>query len=242
LTPLVFGYMIYDRCIFNTMPGRNIPLVTDQIYHVVNRGVASTPVFLNKKDYLRAQETILYYQNQSPSLSYSHFLRLPIKQKSEILEILNEKGEFLVDIIALCLMPNHIHLLLKQNQERGISIFMSNLTNSYTRYFNKRNERIGPLFQGKFKAVRIESDEQLLHVSRYIHLNPFTSFIVKTLKDLEVYPYSSLPEYLRYSKTNFFQKEIVLGQFKSRSSYKMFIFNQAEYQRQLERIKHLILE
>lgn len=224
------------------MPGRIVPLVTDQVYHVLNRGSAFQPVFKNKRDYARIQETVFYYQNKNLSVSYSRFLRLPKEQKSVILETLGNKDKFLVDIIALCLMPNHIHLLLKQRKESGISTFMGNFTNSYTRYFNKRNKRIGPLFQGKFKAKRIETDEQLLHVSRYIHLNPFTSYVVKTLQDLEIYPYSSLPEYLGNSKTNLFQKEIVLGQFKSNTSYKKFVFNQAEYQRELEKIKHLTLE
>lgn len=224
------------------MPGRDIPLVTDQVYHVLNRGSAFQPVFNNKKDYIRAIETIFYYQNKNLSISYSHFLRLPKEQKSVILETLGKKDNFIVDIIALCLMPNHLHLLLKQNQEKGISYFMSNFTNSYTRYFNKKSKRIGPIFQGKFKAVRIETDEQLLHVSRYIHLNPFTSYVVKILQDLETYPYSSFPEYLGISKTNFFQKEIVLDQFKSNTSYKKFVFNQAEYQRELEKIKHLVLD
>jgi len=224
------------------MPGRKIPLVTDQVYHILNRGIASQPVFLTKKNYQRMLEIILYYQNQNPSLSYSHFLRLPVNQRIEFLERLRNKEKFLVEIITLCLMPSHFHLLLKQSQENGISIFMSNLANSYTRYFNTQNKRIGHLFQGKFKSVMIETDEQLLHVSRYIHLNPYTSSIIKTLQELEGYSYSSLPEYLGQSKTNFFQKEIILDQFKDIDSYKNFILNQAEYQKRLEQIKHLIME
>ncbi|MBL7150787.1 transposase [Candidatus Microgenomates bacterium] len=224
------------------MPGRKIPLVAGQIYHVLNRGISSQPIFLTKKDYQRMMETILYYQRQGLSLSYTHFLRLSAKQKIEISERLRGKEKFLVEIIALCLMPNHFHLLLKQIQENGISTFMSNLTNSYTRYFNIKNERIGPLFQGKFKAVIIETDEQLIHVSRYIHLNPHSSFVIKNLQGLENYLYSSLPEYLGQSKTNFFQKEIVLDQFENLKSYKKFVFDQAEYQRHLEEIKHLLME
>lgn len=224
------------------MPGRKIPLVTNQIYHVLNRGIASKPVFLAKKDYQRTLKIIWYYQNQNPPLSYSHFLRLPVKQKSEILERLKNKEKFLVEIIAFSLLPNHFHFLLKQTQENGVSIFMSNLTNSYTRYFNTKNKRTGPLFQGKFKAIMVETDEQLLHLSRYIHLNPYTSYVVKTFKDLEDYPYSSLPEYLGRSRANFFQKEIVLNQFKNVNSYKRFVFDQAEYQRKLEQIKHLAME
>lgn len=224
------------------MPGRKIPLVTDQIYHVLNRGVASQPVFLTKKNYARILDTSWYYQNQNPPLSYSHFLRMPTKQKMEISKRVKTTSKFLVEIIALVFMPNHFHFLLRQTQENGISIFMSNLTNSYTRYFNTKNKRTGPLFQGKFKAIMIETDEQLLHLSRYIHLNPYASYIVKTFKDLERYPYSSLPEYLDRVKEDLYQKDIVLNQFKNVDSYKKFVFDQAEYQRTLEHIKHCLLE
>jgi len=224
------------------MPGRNIPLVTNEIYHTLNRGVASQPVFLNKRNYQRFLETIFYYQNKELPLSYSAFLELSRERKEELLRRLKEKAQFLVEIIAFCLMPNHFHLLLKQIEENGISVFMSKLCNSYTRYFNTIQKRVGHLFQGKFKAVRIETEEQLLHVCRYIHLNPYSSYIVKNLKDLEVYPYSSLPEYLALQKTDFCQKEIVLAQFKNPADYKKFVFDQADYQRRLEQIKYLTLE
>ena len=155
---------------------------------------------------------------------------------------LKAQRKFLVEIIALCLMPNHFHLLLRQRTNEGISKFTSNFTNSYTRYFNIKNERTGPLFQGKFKAVRIETDEQLWHVSRYIHLNPYASHVIKTLKDLEDYPYSSFPEYIGKSKTEFYDKEIILNQFKDKKSYKKFVLDQADYQRKLEVIRRLLLE
>lgn len=224
------------------MPGREIPLVTNQFYHVLNRGVDSQPIFSSKRDYQRMWESIFYYQNQKPFLSYSHFLRLPTKQWAEFLERLRAESKFLVEIVALSLLPNHFHLLLKQTKENGISLFMANISNSYTRYFNTKNERTGHLFQGKFKAVIIETNRQLLHVSRYIHLNPYSSYLVKNFSQLRTYPYSSLPEYLGISSTNFFQKEIILGQFKSIPAYQKFVFDQADYQRSLEQIKHLALE
>ena len=150
--------------------------------------------------------------------------------------------KLLVEIIAYCLMPNHLHLLLKQLEENGISIFMSNLTNSYTRFFNTKQKRKGPLFQGKFKGVRIETDEQLFHVSRYIHLNPYSSFVLKSLEELESYPYSSLPEYLGLKKEIHCKTEIILNNFKNIQSYEDFVFDRAGYQRELEKIKHLAIE
>ena len=126
--------------------------------------------------------------------------------------------------------------------ENGISSFMLKFSDSYTRYFNTKNKRIGPIFQGRFKSVRVESEQQLLHVSRYIHLNPYSSGIVKTVADLKKYYYSSLPEYLGLTKNEICQKEIVTGYFQKPGSYQEFVFEQADYQRELAMIKHLLLE
>lgn len=226
------------------MPGRKTPLITNEVYHVLNRGIALQPIFLNKRGYDRALQTIFYYQNRQPPLKYSRFLTLSNKRRLKILEKLKAQRKFLVEIIAFCLMSNHFHLLLKQLVDKGISKFMSNFTNSYTRYFNTKKERKGPIFQGKFKAIRMETEEQLLHVSRYIHLNPYTSYIIKGLKEIENYPYSSFPEYIEKSQINLCDcdKEIILNQFKDIESYKKFVFDQADYQRKLETIKHLLLE
>lgn len=224
------------------MPGRDIPLVNEQIYHVVNRGVASQPVFLNQRDYLRALEILFYYQNQKTPQRYSFVLRLPTKLRTEILDNLRKEGKFLVEIIAYCLMPNHYHLLIKQIKNSGVSNFLSNFQNSYTRYLNTKNKRIGPLFQGKFKAVRVETDEQLLHVARYIHLNPYSGYVVKNLEQLKNYPYSSLSEYLGLAETANCQKEIILSNFKKPADYAKFIFDQANYQKTLQDIKNSVLE
>lgn len=224
------------------MPGRKVILANNEIYHVINRGVASQSTFLSKRDYQRALSSFFYYQNQNLPLGYSHFIVQSQERKEEILKELRLEKKFLAAIITFCLMPNHFHCLLKQVVDNGISKFLSNFTNSYTRYFNTKNNRQGPLFQGRFKAVRIETDAQLLHVSRYIHLNPYTSYLVKNLKDLEGYPYSSFPEYLGKAKTSHYHKEIVLDHFKTKEAYKKFVFDQADYQRRLEEIKHLTLD
>ncbi len=224
------------------MPGRKIPLVNNEIYHIFNRGVASQPTFLNKRDYERALESIFYYQNTNPPVKYSRFLKFSVNERSKLLEKLRSKRNFLVEIISYCLMPNHFHLLLKQVKENGIARFVGNFTNSYTRFFNTKRERQGPLFTGKFQSVRVETQEQLLHVNRYIHLNPYTSFVVKNLRELELYAYSSFPEFINQVNHSFCDKEVVLAEFKSREVYRKFVFDQADYQRTLDRIKHLYLE
>lgn len=224
------------------MPGRIIPLATNETYHIINRGIASQPTFIDSKNYQRAVECLRYYQNKKPPIKYSRYLQLAKGRRAALLDILAKEKQFLVEIIAYCFMPNHFHLLLKQLADNGISKFVSNFTNSYTRYFNTKNERNGPIFQGRFKAKRIETEEQLLHVSRYIHLNPFSSYVVKSLKDLEKYPYSSLLEYLDDGGANFCSKEMIADNFKNEGAYKKFVFDQADYQRELDKIKHLTLE
>ncbi|KKQ34050.1 MAG: hypothetical protein US51_C0054G0003 [Microgenomates group bacterium GW2011_GWA2_37_6] len=137
-------------------------------------------------------------------------------------------------------MPNHFHILVQQITNGGISKFLKLITDSYTRYFNTKSERVGPLFQGAFKAVRIENDDQLIHVSRYIHLNPLVSYVVRE-KDFLEYPWSSLRNYIS-GDFQFVNPEIVLANFKSPQDYLRFVMDQKDYGKELEKIKHLTLE
>jgi putative transposase len=224
------------------MSQRKVIFANDEIYHVFNRGIASQPIFLTNRDYVKAFETLIYYQNTSLPVKFSLFLSQPKDYQAETLTKLKKKHDFWVEIIACCLMPNHFHLLLKQCKNSGISKFIANFSNSYTKYINTKTDRNGPMFQGRFKAVHITTDEQLLHVMRYIHLNPFTSYVVKNFQDLKQYKHSSLPEYLSLSDTSYFAKDIVLKNFKTRVAYEKFLFDQADYQRKLNQIKHLLIE
>ncbi len=138
-------------------------------------------------------------------------------------------------------MPNHFHFLLKQKLDKGVATFISNITNAYTKYFNTRNNRVGPLLQGTFKAVLVETDEQLIHLSRYIHLNPVVSSVI-TEKELDYYPWSSYPEYLGLSDNNISDKDFILKMFRSIRHFKEFVTSQIDYGKKLERIKHLTME
>lgn len=223
------------------MPRRKTPLVTGQIYHVFNRGINKQPIFFTPINYKRAVETIRYYLVQRPSIRYSKFRELPIERRKEMLESM-KKEKHGVHIISYTFMPNHYHFLLKQANEDGLKDFIRNFQISYTRYINTKFERIGPIFQGQFKAVLIEDDEQLNHVGRYIHLNPYTSYVVKDLEELKYYQWSSIQEYLEITKNEFCSKEIILTHHPSIDKYWEFISNQADYQRKLDRIKHLIID
>lgn len=223
------------------MPIRRVPLATNYYYHVFNRSVGKVPVFKYQNDYQRALELLNYYRYNNTPLPFSKFKKLSEKERSEILSSLEDKAKFLVEIVAFCLMPNHFHLLLKQLTKEGIKTFLGNFQNSYAKYFNIKYQRTGALFQNSFKTILIEDDPQLLHLSRYIHLNPYSSLIIKEKKQLSFYRWSSLPQFL--GKTSgFCQPNIVLDQFDSSGDYQEFVFNQADCQRHLEEIKHLIFE
>lgn len=222
------------------MSGRKVIFANNEFYHIFNRGVARQPIFSDKRDYERLLLTFPFYRFLSPPVKLSRLLQLPQNQRAGILDEMDNKGKKMVEIISFVFMPNHFHLLLRQNINNGISIFLSKSINSYTRFFNIRHRRVGDLFQGVFKAVHVETDEQLIHLSRYIHINPAVSFIIKD-SDLISYPWSSLPDYLR-RESLVVDMEPVLSNFKSPNEYRRFVFDQIDYGKKLREIKHLLLE
>lgn len=163
-----------------------------------------------------------------------------LKTQIKILNFLKAKHDELVELICFTLMPNHFHFLLKQAREDGIMNFLRNFQNSFAKYLNKRYERVGSVFQNPFKSVLVKNDLQLLHLSRYIHLNPYSSSLLKRKEELITYPWSSLKAYLSEKDKGFCKPDVVLDQFKSSQNYLKFVFNNADYQRNLDRIKHLL--
>lgn len=215
------------------MPGRIVPLVNGEIYHIFNRGSDMRDIFLQTRDYRRFKQTFFYYQFLGPKPRFSNLTKYKI---SNFNPLSNDKW---VDTLCYCLMPNHFHFLTRQLKEKGIATFISQLSNSYTKYFNTKYKRIGALFQGVFKAVRIETDEQLIHTSRYIHLNPV---VADVSKKLELYPWSSYSEYTRPLTTGLCSVNEILSLFPSREKYQEFINDQIDYARSLEIIKHQLLD
>jgi putative transposase len=192
-------------------------------YHLYNRGVDKRKIFLryaHNKRFIKSIRSILETGSATQRLAYDQSLALKYK----------------VNILAYCLMPNHYHFLVKQIDDNGITDFMHNLNTSYTKYFNLNNKRIGRLFEYTFKAKVIDSDEVLLHVSRYIHLNPLLAGLTT---DLEYYPWSSYYDYIGRRKDTFCDLTEILSHF-SITTYKDFVNNQAEYAfllKELEKIK-----
>lgn len=224
------------------MPYRRTLIVTGEIYHVFNRSIAHQQIFSNQRDFHRILELIPFYSYHRPPLRFSHFIRLPQEQRVTFINTLKNNQKKQIQILAFCIMPNHLHFLLKEVGNHGIATFMRNMQNSYAKYFNTKNKRTGALFQSMFKAVRIETDEQLLHVARYIHLNPVTSYIIHQVANLSDYLWSSYSDYIGLRKSDTISTEQILGFFSSVDKFKDFTINQAEYQRKLGQLKHLILE
>lgn len=219
---------------------RKLVFANGQFYHVFNRGVERRHTFTTSKEFVRAYETLKYYRFANLPLRFSKFLTLNKEEKEKFIVKLDRKNT-LVEIIAYCFMPNHFHFLLRQNKDNGTSKFMANFQNSYSKYFNKKNERTGPLFEGLFKAVLVESDEQLLHLTRYIHLNPVTPYLINE-EELPNYEWSSFPEYLNHKEGSFIAADVALNFFKSSEKYNQFVLDQVEYARTLDAIKHALLE
>ena len=148
---------------------RKITLAPGEFYHIYNRGTEKRKVFLNRRDYHRFL-SLLYLANGG--------LPIDIKQQGSTLSelLVQDRGKKIVDVCAYCLMPNHFHLIIKEIEEGGISKFMQKLMTAYTMYFNKRQERSGALFQGKFKIKHATDDRYLNYLIAYLHLNPIELF------------------------------------------------------------------
>ncbi len=204
-------------------------------YHVMTKSIAGYIVFRSKNDYTRMLKMIEYYSYENVPLKFSRYF-FSVNNKNTVKEIDLTKFSKLVDIISYCLMPTHIHILLTPLKDNAVSIFMGNLLNSYTRYFNTKTKRKGPLWQGRFKSVNVETDEQLLHLTRYIHLNPSSSGLVK---EPEIWSYSSYKQFLGKEKGFCsFEKYIHIEP----EEYREFVDSRKDYQRELSLIRSLTLE
>lgn len=213
------------------MPGRVTPLINGEIYHIYNRGSEKRDIFKRSRDYKRFKQTMYYYQFAGPKLKLSLFAT------SKLDSFNPDPNKKLIEILCFCLMPNHFHFMVKQLIEGGISSFVSQLCNSYTKFFNTKYNRVGALLQGTFKSVHVESEKQLIHLSRYIHLNPVVSGICKMPED---YSWSSFIEY--QASESLCSTNLVLDLFPSKEKYAEFTKDQIDYGRTLEIAKHQLID
>lgn len=221
------------------MRRRNPVLVNNQIYHIFNRSIGKEIIFASRNNLSKAFEIVNFYRLPQ-RLRLSKFKSLPQSLKQDYLQEI-EKRPHLVELYCFAFMPNHYHFLIKQLEENGIRRFVSNFQNSFAKIFNLKNRRDGALFQNSFKAKIVETDEQFIHLSRYIHLNPTTAFLIE-FADLKEHPWTSFPMYVANRDSSFVNPDFLLGMFKSKQDYSRFVADQVDYQRKLAEIKDLIIE
>src|SRR3989338_1512754 len=202
---------------------RNIQISVDEYYHVYNRGVRKQIIFHDTADYARFLFLILFFQSPlvfhalSPYVSAfaSNFVKhrvfnIDASDSSKII-----RGRY-VELISFCLMPNHFHLVLREIREHGIARYMQRVLNGYTKYYNTKYEVSGHLFQGPYKAVHVENNEQLLYLSTYVHRNPRELQHWKNKE--QTYEWSSYQDYIGENRWGeLLSTEIILEQFKTPS-------------------------
>lgn len=204
---------------------RNIKIAPGEYYHIFNRGMNKQLIFNNDVDRIRFLFLILYFQSPSilqnigrPVKSYvkHSVFNTEEKTKHEIV-----KGRF-VELVSFCLMPNHFHLIVKEVEENGIARYMQRVLNSYTKYINTKYKKSGHLFQGPYKAVHIENNNQLLYLSAYIHRNPRE--LKEWLNKENNYPWSSYQDSIGKNRfEELLVLDIINGQFKNKNEYGEFI-------------------
>jgi putative transposase len=182
---------------------RKVKFAEGEHYHLFSRGVEKRKIFQSRSDYNRFI-TLLYILNQPQPFHTKNFL---ITKGHSLYDVFDEERNFtLVSILSYCLMPNHFHLLVYEKEEGGITKFMGKILTAYAMYFNKKNDRSGPLFVHPFRSVHINKDPHFLHLFSYIHLNPLElvdgmwkekgfKSRKQAKKFLDNYMYSSYPDY-----------------------------------------------
>lgn len=187
------------------MPARTVYFIANGYYHVYNRGSEKRTIFLSHRDY------------------------------TKFLERVNEaRKKFSIDVLSYCLMPNHFHFLLRQTTHVPLTRFLNTIQLGHAKFFNTKYERVGPLFQGRFKAKNVENEEYLLQLSAYIHRNPIAGQIPSgkptdsrnIIAQLHAYPYSSYREYLNLEEKGLCQSDTILSYFSKTNpklSYQAFV-------------------
>lgn len=212
------------------MPSRNVikTYVKDGIYHIYNRGVEKRDIFLDDQDY----KIFLYYL-KSYLLPFKQQEKSKLPYSVRFLKSLDLSEQ--IHLLAYCLMPNHFHFLVKQLTERAIVELMRRVSNAYVEYFNKKYDRQGPLFQGRYKARLVEDDIYFLYVSSYIHRNPLELFsgssLEQQIKKLREFQYSSYLDYLNKRNTPWVHKDEIMPVFREKeesiesglNSYRKFV-------------------
>jgi REP element-mobilizing transposase RayT len=173
------------------MAKRAVHFIQGGHYHIYNRGANRQPIF-------KSDENYVYLLRQTKEAAHQHN----------------------IVIIAYCLMPNHYHYVVRQDGEEPMSLFVQTIFNSCTKAFNKMWDRSGTLLEGPFKSIHITSDEYLLHLCRYVHLNPVEAGLVN---QPERWAYSNCAEWLGLRNGTLVDRKFVLDNFPTPKAYRKFL-------------------
>lgn len=173
------------------MPTRETAFVQGFYYHIYNRGINRGNVFHTEENYKYCIGLA-----QTASVKYA------------------------ISIIAYCLMPNHYHFLVRQDSTESVSKFVAKVFNSFVQAVNKQQDRKGPMFEGRFNSVLMAKDDYLVHLCRYIHLNPVVAGFVS---DPEDWPHSNYLEWINKRPRTPKEEEFISNQFSSVQEYKEFV-------------------
>lgn len=210
------------------MPYRKQNIRKNHLYHIFSKSIAGYRIFEGENNARRFVETIGFYNSDREMLSFSHKTRFRPPAGT---------GCRIVKIIAYCLMPTHFHFVIEPLKKDMFSHYMNVVLKSYSRFFNIKHNRKGPLWESRFKHVLVKNDEYLLHLTRYIHLNPVTAYLTDKP---EQWPFSSYKEYIGEEKNGFCEFADCISL--KPKTYKEFVNDNVGYQRNLAKIKALTLE
>lgn len=251
------------------MPYRKEQFVNGEIYHIVVKGIDENVIFKDIDDHYRGVFSI-YEFNNAKRVEIRERRRERTKAKEQIKKICQEfkkikaqvcggrtsadSREKLVEVLAFCIMPNHLHLLLRQLKDNGINKFMVKLGTGYGGYFNRKYRRQGHVFQKQFTAVHIKNEEQLKVVFVYIHAN-LVSLIEpgwkekgiknpkKVIKFLENHKWFSYPDYIgKKSFPSVTDRDFVLKIMGGEEGCKEFVEGWIKYKGEIRKFANLALE
>ena len=203
------------------MPVKNVikNYAEDSYYHIYNRGVSKELIFVDEQDYVVFLGLLKRYLSEDN------------EKKLNRVKYPNYKDN--MDLIAYCLMPNHFHLFVYQREANAITNFVRSLSVSYSMYFNKKYRRQGSLFQQRYKAVDIKDDSQLIHITRYIHLNP---------DKYRSYKWSSYHYYVDNETPKWLKPAAILSLFRDSEEYASFVSDYKSYRDDLKNIKESLID
>lgn len=222
------------------MPSKNIikDYIENSYYHIYNRGVEKRKIFLDKQDFKVFMSYLkIYLSPKEEVINEIKVNDLEIGDKEKIISEIYTLNNFFgkINLISFVLMPNHFHLELKQKNKREIESFMRSLVTKYSKYFNKKYQRVGPLFQGRYKAILVQSTEYLLYLSKYIHQNP--KELLYKGQSLDSYSWSSYPSYVNNIKIYWLNKELITSNFLVNNQFSIYL-----YKKFVENNKEKIME